>query len=211
MIDIEELVKKVKELHSKGYNHKEISSDLHLAIDTVTWLLSGAPSKETPPSDVKIGWTSIGVFGTRIKYTAHILANIIKEELSDENQYDTIMGITINGVPYATFLSDLLGKELAVYKPEPQPIKGGHLSSNYSGMKGKKVIIVDDVLSTGNSLRGAVTEIKKQGGEAVMCCVLVNKTQNDDVYGVPLRALIRTESISGTVLGGGPLHSFPYA
>lgn len=211
MLDVDKLVKEVKKLKKKGFNNSEISGDLHLSVDTVCWLLSGAPDSESPPSDVKIGWRSMGVFGHRIKAASTIISSIIREELGETDNYDTIMGIAINGIPYATLLSDILGKELAVYKPEPQPLKGGHLSSNFAGLMGKKVIIIDDVISTGNTLRGAVTEIKKQGGEPVLVCTLVNKTKNDEVQGCPLRALIRTESVGGTVLGGGPIHSFPYA
>jgi len=211
MIDIEKLVKRVKELKAKGYSQKEISSDLHLSIDTVSWLLSGAPSTESPPSDVKIGWRSVGVFGSRIKHLSDIFVDIIKEELPDESGYDTIMGIAINGIPYASFISNNLGKELAVYKPATEPGKGGQFSSNFSGVNGKKVIIIDDVLSTGTTLRGALEEVERQGGKVVLICVLMNKTQNNVVSDTPLRALLRARSIGGTILGGGPLHSFPYA
>jgi len=137
MIDIDNLVVKVKQLKEKGYSQKEISSDLHLSIDTVKWLLSGAPSTETPPSDVKIGWRSVGVFGSRIKNVASVLVSIIREELQ-ENEIDTIMGIAINGIPYAAFISEMLGKELAVYKPANEPAKGGQFSSNFANVMGRK-------------------------------------------------------------------------
>ncbi|MDP6156124.1 MAG: orotate phosphoribosyltransferase-like protein [Candidatus Thermoplasmatota archaeon] len=210
MIDIDNLVVKVKQLKKKGYSQKEISSDLHLSIDTVKWLLSGAPSTETPPSDVKIGWRSVGVFGSRIKNVASVLVSIIQEELQ-ESDIDTIMGIAINGIPYAAFISEILGKELAVYKPATEPAKGGQFSSNFANVNGKKVIIIDDVISTGNTLRGAVEEVERNGGKVVLICVLMNKTQRNDVSECPLRALLRARSIGGTILGGGPLHSFPYA
>jgi len=210
MIDIDNLVVKVKQLKEKGYSQKEISSDLHLSIDTVKWLLSGAPSTETPPSDVKIGWRSVGVFGSRIKNVASVLVSIIREELQ-ENEIDTIMGIAINGIPYAAFISEMLGKELAVYKPANEPAKGGQFSSNFANVNGKKVIVIDDVISTGNTLRGAVEEVEKNDGKVVLICVLMNKTQRNDVNECPLRALLRARSIGGTILGGGPLHSFPYA
>jgi orotate phosphoribosyltransferase len=197
-------------LKKKGYSQKEISSDLHLSIDTVKWLLSGAPSTETPPSDVKIGWRSVGVFGSRIKNVASVLVSIIQEELQ-ESDIDTIMGIAINGIPYAAFISEILGKELAVYKPATEPAKGGQFSSNFANVNGKKVIIIDDVISTGNTLRGAVEEVERNGGKVVLICVLMNKTQRNDVSECPLRALLRARSIGGTILGGGPLHSFPYA
>lgn len=211
MIDIDKLVEKVKELKKKGYSPKEMSSDLHLSIDTVNWLMSGAPLTETPPSDVKIGWRSVGVGGGRIRNLSSVMVDIILEEMPDDSSYDTIMGIAINGIPFATFISDMLGKDLAVYKPAPEPVKGGQFSSNFAGVEGKKVVIIDDVLSTGNTLRGAVDEIEKMGGKAVLACVLLNKTQKNEVENVPLRGLFRARSLGGTILGGGPIHSFPYA
>jgi len=73
------------------------------------------------------------------------------------------------------------------------------------------VIVIVDVISTGNTLRGAVEEVEKNDGKVVLICVLMNKTQRNDVNECPLRALLRARSIGGTILGGGPLHSFPYA
>ena len=40
MKSIEELYKKALELKNKGISDKEISTELHLSVNTVTWLLS---------------------------------------------------------------------------------------------------------------------------------------------------------------------------
>jgi orotate phosphoribosyltransferase len=88
--------------------------------------------------------------------------------------------------------------------------KGGALSSNYASVEGKKVLIVDDVLSTGSTAEEAAKDVREAGGTPVLVVVIVNKSSLNEVGGVPLRGVIRARSMGGTILGGGPLHSFPY-
>src|SRR2546426_585485 len=75
-------------------------------------------------------------------------------------------------------------------------VGGGAFSSNYASPEGKKVVIVDDVLSTGDTVKGAINDIQEAGGTPVLTCVVVNKTGQDDIQGVPLRALIRARAIA---------------
>jgi orotate phosphoribosyltransferase len=68
-------------------------------------------------------------------------------------------------------------------------------SSNYAGYKDKNVIFVDDVLGSGETLSGAIKAVEESGSKPVLCVVLVNKTEMNDLNGVPVRALIRTRLI----------------
>ena len=104
------------------------------------------------------------------------MADIIEEETHVlEKEIDTICGITINGIPYATFLSDILGTELAIYRS--LTLKGeGTFSSNYANVSGKNVVIVDDVVSTGETISKALSAVKKEKGNPVLVVVLTNKT-----------------------------------
>ncbi|MEE9163964.1 MAG: orotate phosphoribosyltransferase-like protein, partial [Thermoplasmata archaeon] len=123
--------------------------------------------------------------------------DVILEELEKRDlDVDSILGIAINGIPYATLVSEDMGKELVVFRPSQSRPEGGAFSSNYAGVDGKSVVIVDDVLSTGETIRGAIRETQEAGGQVVLTVVLVNKTDRDDVDGVPLRALIRARGIA---------------
>lgn len=198
MKNIDTLAKRALELKEKGLSDREIGDDLHLSQETVTWLLTRGLKGGEPPKDVKIGWRSVGVYGTRVGFVASALADIIAEESEKtEVDPDTILGIAINGIPFATLVSEDLGKELAIYRPseERQP-RGGAFSSNYAGIEGKKVVIVDDVLSSGDTVRGAIGDIQEAGGTPVLAVVVVNKTPDDDIQGVPLRALVRARAIA---------------
>ncbi len=198
MKGIESLVEEAMEYKKKGLKEKEIATELSLSVDTVTWLLTRNVKEEKPPIDVQIGWRSVGVFGGRIGLFATLFSDIIMEEMDDlDTDFDTVTGVAINGIPLATLISEQLGKELAIYRPREEERRGGGgaLSSNYASVEGKKVVIVDDVISTGETMQGAITDMEEMGAEVVLCVVSVNKDSRDEVIGVPLRALIRTQVI----------------
>ncbi|HEY7588468.1 MAG TPA: orotate phosphoribosyltransferase-like protein [Thermoplasmata archaeon] len=198
MKDVNELVKKALAFKDKGLTEKEISDELHLSMDTVTWLLTRGVKGGEPPKDVKIGWRSIGVYGNRIGQVAAAMTDIVLEELENrKSEADTIVGIAINGIPLATIVSEELGEEMAIYRPSAERHgKGGAFSSNYASPRGKRCVVVDDVVSTGDTLRAAIADIHEAGGTAVLAVVLVNKTGQDDLDGIPLRALIRARAIA---------------
>ena len=68
----------------------------------------------------------------------------------------------------------------------------GALSNKYGQVGGgKKVAIIDDVLSSGVTMSNTIAAIRASGGEVVLALVLVNKTVRNEVDDVPLRGLIR--------------------
>jgi orotate phosphoribosyltransferase len=198
MKSVDALAKKAAEYRAKGLSEKEIGDELHLSPETVTWLLTrGLKGGEAPPKDVKIGWRSVGVFGNRIGFVAAAMTDIILEEAERSGvEPDTIVGVSINGIPYATLISEDMGKELAIYRPSETRHGGGAWSSNYASVEGKKVVLVDDVLSSGETITGAINDIQEADGQAVLAIVLVNKTEKNELLGVPLRALVRARAIT---------------
>lgn len=198
MKSIDALAKKALEFKEKGLSDREIGDELHVSQETVTWLLTRGMRGGEPPKDVKIGWRSVGVYGARVGFVAAALADIITEEAEkSEVEPDTLLGVAINGIPFATLASEALGKELAIYRPsEERHGRGGAFSSNYAGIEGKKIVIVDDVISTGDTIRSAIHDIQEAGGTPVLVVVVVNKTPHDDIQGVPLRALVRARAIA---------------
>lgn len=198
MKSIDAIAKKALDYKEKGLSEKEIADELHLSTETVTWLITRGVKGGQPPKDVKIGWRSLGVYGNRIGFAAAAMTDIILEELEKRSiEADGVVGIAINGIPLATVISEELGKELVIYRPSQERHgKGGAFSSNYANVEGKKVILVDDVVSTGETLRQAIADVHEAGGTPVLSVVLVNKTGNDDLDGTPLRALIRARAIA---------------
>jgi len=104
-MSIEKMAKKANELREEGHTTREIGQEMHLSKATIEWLLAKQASSdfsEKLPPDVKVGWRSIGVSGSRINSIAEIMADIILEEQEKrEFDFDMIAGITNNGVPLA--------------------------------------------------------------------------------------------------------------
>jgi orotate phosphoribosyltransferase len=194
MVDVKELAANAKILKKKGLSVREVADELHLSIDTVNYLVEYGP-EGLPPSDVKIGWRSVGVSGYRIGLMAELMADIALEELGKVDQdAEVVLGVSINGIPFATKLSEVLGIDFGVYRPHSESQSGGAFSSNYASVG-----------------KGAITDIKEAGGVPVLALVLVNKGSLNEIDGVPLRGLARARSLGGTILGGSGKKSFPYS
>lgn len=195
MKSVEDLYKRALELKNKGMSDKEISTELHLSVNTVTWLLSKDFLKESSVQDVKIGWRSAGVYGNRLYNMSEVISDIIEEEsIRGGFDVDSILGVSINGVPFATMASFIMDKEIIVYRPHPSR-EEGFFSSNFAGVKGKNVVILDDVASTGETLKRAIIDVQKAGGNVVLAVVLASKMQGDDINGVRVRSIIRTRLV----------------
>ena len=197
-MSIEKMAKKANELREKGHANREISQEMHLSEATVEWLLAREASKDFTgqlPPDVKVGWRTIGVSGSRISSIAEIMADVILEEQEKkEFEFDMIAGITNNGVPLATIISDLLGVDFGMIRPSREGTEINY-ASNYAGLKGKNIIIVDDVISTGSTTKEAINFIKEMGGIPLLVMALINKKADDTLSGIPLRALIRARPV----------------
>ena len=197
-MSIENMLTKAKELKNKGHSTREICQEMHLAQATVEWLLAKQASEnfnENIPADVKVGWRTIGVSGTRMQAIAEIMADVILEE-QEKQQFDLdmIAGLTSNGVPLATIISDILGLDFGMIRPSREGTETNY-ASNYAGLDKKNIVIVDDVISTGSTSTEAVNFAKANGGNPVLIIVLINKKADNDIEGVTLRALIRARPV----------------
>jgi orotate phosphoribosyltransferase len=193
MKEIEALKKKALKYKDSGLTDYEIAEELNVSKETALWILSKGKDKK-PDGDIKIGWRSIGVYPSRIGFISDALCDILLEE-SEKKKFDvdTILGIAINGIPYSTFVADNLGLELAIFRPHH--VKSGAFSSNYASTKGKNVVLVDDVVGTGETFKSAIKAVKAEKGKPVLCLAVLNKKPQNSIDNVPLRSLIRARVI----------------
>ena len=122
------------------------------------------------------------------------MADVADEELGFEG-IDTIVGISINGVSFAHEVARILDCEFTVFRTTDNGDGSGSLSNKYGQVNGKKVVIIDDVLSTGKTMTKTIQAIKASGGEVGLAIVLVNKTMRNEIENVPLRGIIRAVSV----------------
>jgi orotate phosphoribosyltransferase len=193
MKEIDALIKKALKFKESGLTEYEIGEELNVSKETALWLLNQGKEKK-PEGDLKIGWRSIGVSPSRIESISYALSDIILEEVENrELDVDVILGIAINGIPYAMYIAEELGVDFAVFRPHHE--KAGAFSSNYANVAEKNVIIVDDVVGSGETFKSAIKAVKAEKGNPVLCVCLLNKRSSNDVGGVTLRALIRARPI----------------
>ena len=189
VLSIEELKAYASNLMKEGLNTQQIADELSLSQDTITWLLSGTGDSERP-SDVRIGWRTLGVRPQCIAAVGSIMADVADEELGYEN-IDTVVGISINGIAFAYEVARVLESDMTVFRTTDEGEGSGSLSNKYGQVAGKRVVIIDDVLSSGKTMSKTIQSIRAAGGEVGLAIVLVNKTTRNEIDDVPLRGLVR--------------------
>ena len=193
VVSIEELRMTAMNLRKEGLNSQQIADELSLSQDTISWLLAGTQGEEQP-NDVRIGWRTIGVKPSRISAIGTIMADVADEELGFDN-IDTVVGISINGISFAHEVARNLDCEFTVFRTTDSGDGNGSLSNTYGQVSAKKVVIIDDVLSTGKTMSKTIDAIKEAGGDVGLVIVLVNKTMRNEIGDVPLRGIIRAVSV----------------
>ena len=187
-MSIEQLRDMVSNLRKDGLNSQQIADELSLSQDTISWLIADSSVNEKP-QDIRIGWRTIGVRPQRIAAIGAIMADVAAEECGE--LIDTVVGISINGVLFANEVASQLGCEVAIHRNVDGEAGQGSLSNKYGQVAGKRVAIVDDVLSTGVTMSKTIDALREAGAEVALCLVLVNKTVRNEIDEVPLRGIIR--------------------
>ena len=88
---------------------------------------------------------------------------------------DVIVGVATGGIPLASFISCLSGRGLGYVRGKE---KGYGVSGMVEGVvDGKKVLIVDDVATTGSSLLNAFNVLRENNADVIGALVLVDREQ----------------------------------
>ena len=195
-LSVDELRAKVKQHRCNGLHTQQIADELSLSQTTIQWLSTEEYSNNTTsddrPTDVQVGWRSVAVKASRIEAISYIFADIIEEEIGDE--IDTIVGISINGIPFAQAIAGQLDLDLAVSRSISEE-EGAHISEIFASVSGKQVVVVDDVVSSGTTLKKTIKNLRNAGAEVKLCLVLANKSEANALEGVPLRGLVRVVTV----------------
>ncbi len=111
-------------------------------------------------------------------------------------EIDVIAGPTVGGVILsqwvAYFLSSKRGKEVLSVFAEEDENKNRIFKRGYDKLiSGKKVLIVEDILTTGGSVKKMVEAVRALGGEVIGCVAICNRggVGSEDIGGAPIRSL----------------------
>lgn len=198
----EKLIKKAQELRKRGFTTGEIADELNVSKDTARWLTlqTSVKSIKKAPLDFAIDWERLGGSSTRMKHVSAAMADLALEY----GEIDVVVGIAISGIPFATLMADEIVSKLkkdislAVFHPikhrKGKDAKGA-ISSNFAKVKNKRVLIVDDVITSGKTIKEAVTVLKGQKAAPVVVTVLIDKKGISEVDGVPVTSLIKVKRL----------------
>lgn len=161
--------------------------------------------------------------------TAYAKAIIEVDESSSPLEFDIIFGPAYKAIPLATATVDKLADlkpakyEKLCYSFDRKEAKDHGEGGNIVGapLKGKKVLIVDDVVTAGTAKREAIDKIRKEGGIVVGILVALDRMEKlpapngDDLstpmpsaigeirreYGIPVLSILTLNDIIGGLKG----------
>ena len=94
--------------------------------------------------------------------------DVIKEKGID---FDVVAGIASSGIPHAAWLAEKLGKPM-IYVRKKTKDHGKENLIEGDLKKGQKVVIVEDLISTGGSSVSGVEAVRSQGGIVEHCLAI---------------------------------------
>lgn len=122
------------------------------------------------------------------------------ELFAEKNQdldIDVVAGPALGGIILSTWtayhLSRIKKKEVLGVYTEKDADKNQVFTRGYDKLvKGKNVLVIEDLTTTGGSVKKVVDSVRRAGGNVVQVCVMVNRDPanvNSDFIGAPFSAL----------------------
>jgi len=102
-------------------------------------------------------------------------------EILKQLDFDAVGGLTIGADPIVASLaiySYIKGRPIPTFIIRREPKKHG-MQKMIEGKLGKKVVIVDDVVTTGKSIKDAIEAVEDEGCELVKIIALVDRKPED--------------------------------
>lgn len=131
-------------------------------------------------------------------HTAEVsqVGKMFAEKYKDQD-IDVVVGPALGGIILSTWiayhLSQLKGKEVLGVYTEKDVNKNQIFTRNYDKLvAGKNVLVIEDLTTTGGSVKKVVDTVKQAGGTVVSVCVMVNRNPeevNAEMMGAPFDAL----------------------
>ena len=101
---------------------------------------------------------------------------------------ETVAGPTTGGIILAHEVARQLGAR-AVYAERREDRSGRELRRGFTLDRGERVLVVDDIMTTGGSVQETIEAVRSAGGRVVGAAVLVDRSGGAASRDVPLQAL----------------------
>ena len=140
-----------------------------------------------------------------------IYCELIRGEVGDS--FDRVAGIPTAGIPFAAVVALKLGKPF-IYVRKTLRLHGQLKTVEGVLNRGDRVLLVDDLVSTGDSALKTVEAIRSHGGEVSDVVVLIDREQGArellERAGVKLHALMKVTEAARILLERGLLDRRSY-
>ncbi len=191
---------KIIELRRKGYTTEEIANLLNLHPDTVEYILASygvserkreekEHKKEAPARfDVYLDRSVVARRPAILDKVAEG-ASIYLRELIDEGvleEPEVIVGFNPDGFAVALAVAKAMMKPVGYIDMR---LSSASIDPLFSDIVDKKVLLIDDVVSSGEVVGRIISVIRNVGAIPIGVFVLVNKSGKNDISGVPLFSL----------------------
>jgi orotate phosphoribosyltransferase len=205
MSSLDELIGKAKMLQSEGHGPSQIADELSLSMETITWLLTQQKDTEAP-KDIHINWTVVGGNADMLRDAALLLlkryyygeADARNGDLTEVPAPELVVGVAHSGIPLATIIAAEEGAQFTMYHPKKHaqgenPV--GSISGNFAQVQGRHCLVIDDVITSGNTMKDIIGHLRNHGAMPEAVCVLFNKRNISDIDGVPVYSLFQVSRI----------------
>lgn len=127
-----------------------------------------------------------------------IFVDSVKSEIGVEN-FDRIAGIPTAGLPLSAITAYILKKPF-IYVRQKQKLKGRERRVEGVLMPGDRILLVDDMVTTGLSLKRSTFAIRAEGGLVSDAFVLLDREEGGreriEKIGIKLHAVLRISEVA---------------
>lgn len=130
-----------------------------------------------------------------LHHEASPLIGRLLRELTADWEFDAVGGLTLGADPVATAIMHAPGRPIDAFVVRKEAKKHGmQRRVEGPGVEGRRVLVVEDTTTTGNSPLTAVTALREAGAEVVGVATVVDRATGADAViraeGVDYRALL---------------------
>jgi orotate phosphoribosyltransferase len=200
---VDDLIEEAGSLSERGFSKGAITDGSNVSRETASWLVdrsdpapvSADAEATVAPHDIHVDWSALGRDSARLSHVGKAMADLLSKQ---GEAVDLTVGIENAGVPLATVVAEELDADIAAYAPAKHRWEEGDIdefqgsfSRDFADIRDRECYVVDDTITSGTTMTETIEAIREQGGDPVVCVVLVDKQGVEEVDGVPVYSLIR--------------------
>jgi len=141
-----------------------------------------------------------------------IYEDLVKSDLG-VSSFERIAGVPTAGVPYASILAYRLGKPFLYVRKESKP-HGSERRIEGQLLPGDRVVVIDDLVTTGKNTLQAAEAIRAEGGQVEHAVVLIDRQEGAAPTlagaGLTLHAFTTISRIARRLLEAGVMEDEQY-